>query len=61
MFCFRQTNTSVLKDYISDFEAMLRNINDKIIHHRDIPTLMAEIVKRKYDLAPPVMEEQDVK
>ena len=53
MFCSRQTNNMInktheralriaLNDHISDFEAVLRNINDITIHHRNIQTLMIE-------------------
>ena len=40
----------VLNNHISDFETMLRNLNDVTIHHRNIQTLI------KYDLAPPIMD-----
>ena len=51
MFCSRQANNMinkvhrrslriVLNDHVSDFETMLRNINDVTIHHRNIQTLM---------------------
>ena len=67
MFCSRQTNNMineilerawriVLNDHISDFETMLRNMNDITIHHRNIQTLMIELFKIKYDLAPPIMD-----
>ena len=67
MFCSRQTNNIinkiherafriVLNGYISDFEAMLRNMNDITIRHRNIRTLMIELFKVKYDLAPPIMD-----
>ena len=68
MFCStRQTNNMinkihqralriVLNDHISDFETMLRNMNDITIHHRNIQTFMIELFKIKYDLAPPVMD-----
>ena len=46
----------VLNDNISDFETMLRNMNDITIHHRNIQTLMIELFKIKYDLAPPIMD-----
>ena len=46
----------VLNDHISDFETMLRNINRITIHHRNIQTLMIELFKIKYDLAPPIMD-----
>ena len=66
MFCSRQTNNKinkiqerdlriVLNDHISDFETMLRNMNDITIHHRNIQTLMIELFKIKYDLASPIM------
>ena len=42
----------VLNDYFRDFETM----NDITIHHRNIQTLMTELFKIKYDLAPPVMD-----
>ena len=67
MFCSRQINNMinkiheralriVLNDNISDFETMLRNMNDITIHHRNIQTLMIELFKIKYDLAPPIMD-----
>ena len=67
MFCSRQTNNMinkifervsriVLNDHISDFETILRNKNDITIHHRNIQTLMVELFKIKYDLAPPIMD-----
>ena len=67
MICSRQTNNMinkiqertlriVLNDHISDFETMLRNINRITIHHRNIQTLMIELFKIKYDLAPPIMD-----
>ena len=67
MFCSRKTNNIInkiheralriaLNDHISDFEIMLRNINDITIHYRNIQTLMIELFKIKYDLAPPVMD-----
>ena len=46
----------VLNDHISDFETIFRNMNDITIHHRNIQTLMIELLKTKYDLAPPVMD-----
>ena len=46
----------VLNDNISDFETMLLNMNDITIHHRNIQTLMIELFKIKYDLAPPIMD-----
>ena len=66
MFCSRQTNSMinkihgkafriVLNHHISDFETMFRNINGITIHHRNIQTLMIELFKIKYDLAPPIM------
>ena len=66
MFCSRQTNNMinkiheralriVLNDHFSDFETMLLNMNDITIHHRNIQTLMIELFKIKYDLAPPIM------
>ena len=42
----------VLNDYFRDFETM----NDITIHHRNIQTLMTELSKIKYDLAPPIMD-----
>ena len=67
MFCSRQTNNMinkiheralriVLNDRCSDSETMLLNMNDITIHHRYIQTLMSELFKIKYDLAPPVMD-----
>ena len=35
---------------------MLLNINGITIHHRNIQTLMIELFKIKYDLAPPIMD-----
>ena len=35
---------------------MLWNMNDITIHHRNIQTLMIELFKIKYDLAPPIMD-----
>ena len=62
MFCSRQTNNMinkiherVLNDH-SDFEAMLRNMNDITIRHRNIQILMTELFKIKYDLASPIMD-----
>ena len=46
----------VLNDNISDFEPMLRNMNDITIDHRNIQTLTIELFKIKYDLAPPIMD-----
>ena len=46
----------VLNDHISDFETMLRNMNDITIHHRNIQTLMIELFKIKCDLAPPIID-----
>ena len=67
MFCSRQTKNMinkiherglriVLNDHISDFETMLRNINDITIHYRNIQTLMIELFKIKHELAPPIMD-----
>ena len=42
----------VLNDYFRDFETM----NDITIHYRNIQTLMTELSKIKYDLAPPIMD-----
>ena len=42
----------VLNDYFRDFETM----NDIAIHHRNIQTLMTELTKIKYDLAPPIID-----
>ena len=66
MFCSRQTHNKinkrleralriVLNEHISDFEAMLWNINDITIHHRNIQILMIALFKTRYDLAPPIM------
>ena len=38
------------------FETILLNMNDITIHHRNIQTLMIELFKKKYDLAPPIMD-----
>ena len=46
----------VLSNHISDFETMLRNINDITIHHRNIQTLMIELFKIKHDLAHSIMD-----
>ena len=46
----------VLNDHFSDFDTMLLNMNDITIHHRNIETLMIELFKIKYDLAPPIMD-----
>ena len=46
----------VLNDHITDFETMLRYINDITIHHRNIQTLMVELFKIKHDLAPTIMD-----
>ena len=46
----------VLSNHISDFETMLRNINDITIHHRNIQTLMIEFFKIKHDLAHSIMD-----
>ena len=67
MFCSRQTNNMinkihgkalriVLNDHISDFETMLRNVNGITVHHRNIQTLMIELLKIKFDLAPPIID-----
>ena len=67
LFCSRQTNNMInkihertlrigLNDLINDFETMLRNMNDTTIHHRNTQTLMIELFKIKYDLAPPIMD-----
>ena len=67
MFGSRQTNNMinkiheralriVLNDYFSDFETMLLNMNDITIHHRNIQTLIIELFKIKYELAPPIMD-----
>ena len=46
----------VLNDNIIDFENVLRNMNDITIHHKNIQTLMTELFKIKYDLAPLIMD-----
>ena len=46
----------VLNDHFSDFETMLLNMNDITIHHRNIQTLIIELFKIKYELAPPIMD-----
>ena len=67
MFCSRQTNNMinkiheralriVLNDHISDFETILRHMNDITIHHRNIQTLMIELFKINHDLAPLIMD-----
>ena len=62
MFCSRQTNNMINKIHErvlnnhSDFEAMLRNMNDITIHHRNIQIPIIELFKTKYDLASPVMD-----
>ena len=67
IFCSRQTNKMInkihekdlrilLNDHVSDFETMLRNINNITIQHCNIETLMSEFFKIKYDLAPPIMD-----
>ena len=67
MFCSRQTNNMinkiheralriVLNDHFSDFETMLLNMNDITTHHRNIQTLMIELLKIKNDLTPPIMD-----
>ena len=67
MFSSRQTNNMinkiheralriVLNDYFSDFETILLNMNDMTIHHGNIQTLMIELFKIKYVLAPPIMD-----
>ena len=53
---FERVSRIVLNDHISDFETILRNMNDITIHHRNIQTLMVELFKIKYDLAPPIMD-----
>ena len=35
---------------------MLLNMNDIIIHHRNIQTLVIELFKKHYDFAPPIMD-----
>ena len=67
MFCStRQTNNVinkihqralriVLNDHISDFETILRNMNDITIHHGNIQTLDWTL-QIKYDLAPPIVD-----
>ena len=67
MFCSRQTNNMinkiheralriVLNDHFSDFETMLLNMNDITIHHRNIQTIMIQLFKIKYGLAPPILD-----
>ena len=67
VFCSRQTNNMikkiheralriVLNDHISDFETILRNMNDVTIHYRNIQTLTTELFKIKYDLASPILD-----
>ena len=62
MFGLRQTNNMISKIYeralrivldyhISDFETVLRNMNNITIHPKNIQTLMTEVFKIKYDLA----------
>ena len=53
---FERVLRIVLNDHISDFETILRNMNDITIQHRNIQTLMIELLKTKYDLAPPIMD-----
>ena len=67
MFCStRQTNNVinkihqralriVLNNHISDFETILRNMNDITIHHGNIQTLDWTL-QIKYDLAPPIVD-----
>ena len=45
-----------LNDYFSDFETMLMKMNGITIHHRNIQTLMIELVKIKYELATPIID-----
>ena len=42
--------------WLAWIETLLLNINGITIHHRNIQTLMTELFKIKYDLAPPVMD-----
>ena len=49
---FGDSRRIVLNDYFRDFETM----NNITIHHRNIQTLMTELSKIKYDLAPPIMD-----
>ena len=46
----------VLKDHVTDFEALLRKSNDISCHHRNIQILMIELYKIKNQLAPPIMD-----
>ena len=46
----------VLNDNIIDSENVLWNMNDITIHHKNIQTLMTELFKIKYDLAPLIMD-----
>ena len=66
MFCAGQTNSIineiyeivsriVLNDHSSGFETILLNMNDITIHHRNIQSLMIELFKINYDVAPPIM------
>ena len=56
LFYFIYLFSILFTDHFSDFETMLLNMNDITIHHRNIQTLMIELFKIKYDLAPPIMD-----
>ena len=67
MFCSRQTNNMinkvhergmriVLNYHIRDFETMLQNIDNITSRHRNIQTVMTELLKIKYDLASPIAD-----
>ena len=66
MFCFRQTNNMinklheralrrVLKDRVSDFQALLRKSNNISCHRRNIQMFMIELYKIKNEFAPLIL------
>ena len=67
MFCSRTSNNvinkvhertlrAMLNDHGSNFETLLQNNNDVCNHHRNIQTLLIEIIKTKKGFASPIME-----
>ena len=46
----------VLNNHFNGFETMLLNMNDITIHHRNIQTIMIQLFKIKYGLAPPILD-----
>ena len=46
----------ILGDDLSDFESLLQNNRGICNHHKNIQSLMIEMFKVKYKLAPPIMD-----